>query len=191
MGILFDVIGSRAGKKSKSPESLLKNYDIVFAKGRSAIEALVCGATVIPCDYDLIGQMVTSENLESTQRLNFGIRALTSKLTSENLIEQILKYDAEDRKKVSDRMRIIGSRDRAIPEILSVYEQVLKHRSPFFRAKEFDKENEAIVDYLHWLTSEYNNVSDKIRSSYEIQASNKTLRSELEAYKKSENRQFT
>ena len=45
-----DVVGKGVGNVSREPEAMLGNYDLVFAKGRAALEALAVGAAVILCD---------------------------------------------------------------------------------------------------------------------------------------------
>jgi hypothetical protein len=46
-GLDLDFIGRRLGRVVNSPETYLPTYDIVFATGRLAIEALACGCAVI------------------------------------------------------------------------------------------------------------------------------------------------
>ena len=41
-------------------------YDIVFAKARAAIEAMAVGAAVIVCDFDGVGPMVSTENVDGS-----------------------------------------------------------------------------------------------------------------------------
>ena len=49
-GIEVDVVGSGVNASALNPESLLSNYDLVFAKARCALEALAVGTAVILCD---------------------------------------------------------------------------------------------------------------------------------------------
>ena len=46
-GITLDVVGGAAGRVSDAPEHLLPAYDIVFAKGRTALEALAVGCATV------------------------------------------------------------------------------------------------------------------------------------------------
>jgi len=39
-------------------------YDVVFAKGRSAIEALACGCAVVVADYSRFAGLVTTKTLD-------------------------------------------------------------------------------------------------------------------------------
>jgi hypothetical protein len=57
-GVSLDVAGLRNGNPLASPELLLGDYDLVFAKARAALEALAVGSAVILCDAAGAGPMV-------------------------------------------------------------------------------------------------------------------------------------
>jgi hypothetical protein len=69
-GIEVDVAGSAMNTSVAAPESLLANYDLVFAKARCALEALSVGTAVILCDSAGSGPLVTTNQLEQLRRLN-------------------------------------------------------------------------------------------------------------------------
>ncbi|GAB4490411.1 MAG: hypothetical protein OHK006_23230 [Thermodesulfovibrionales bacterium] len=46
-GLSLDVIGLGAGRPVRNPADVLGSYDIVFAIGRSALEAVSVGAAVV------------------------------------------------------------------------------------------------------------------------------------------------
>jgi hypothetical protein len=46
-GVPVEAIGAGVGQLAAEPAALLARYDLVFAKGRAAIEALASGAAVI------------------------------------------------------------------------------------------------------------------------------------------------
>src|SRR5262245_57557887 len=49
-GIALDIVGAAHGNPTDTPETLLQDYDLVFAKGRTALEALTVGCAVILAD---------------------------------------------------------------------------------------------------------------------------------------------
>ena len=51
-GIELDVVGERVGNICARPEEALPQYDIVFAKGRAALEALAVGTAVVLCGIE-------------------------------------------------------------------------------------------------------------------------------------------
>ena len=74
--IEVDVAGIASGRPVTEPEKLLPAYDLVFAKGRAALEAMAVGAAVMLCDASGAGPLITSEDLDRLRPLNFGIRTL-------------------------------------------------------------------------------------------------------------------
>ncbi len=101
IGLALDVVGAHAGNLSEQPETLLGNYDIVFARGRCALEALAVGTAVIVCGQQGIGPLVTDKELDSLRRLNFGHRALQFPLEPDAVLRELARYDAADATVVS------------------------------------------------------------------------------------------
>jgi glycosyltransferase involved in cell wall biosynthesis len=129
-GLELDVLGSDSGQPSNEPEKVLGRYDLVFAKGRAALEALAVGASVLLCDASGSGPLVTTGELPRLRRLNFGVRALRGEVTPEALSAEIARYDADDAAEVSRRIRASASHEAALDEIVALYEEVLaEHRA--------------------------------------------------------------
>ncbi len=130
MGIPVDVIGSGAGAVSAAPESVLGQYDLVFAKGRCALEALAVGAAVVLCDAAGIGSMVTRAELEGLRAWNFGARLLRQSLRPEILRHEIRRYDPADAAAVSRAIRDQASLHAAVAQYEALYEEVLAEPHP-------------------------------------------------------------
>jgi hypothetical protein len=123
---LIDICGTASGRPSATPEAILGKYDIVFAKARSAIEALACGCAVIVADAHDFGGMVTTGNLEGFRRLNFGVRSMMSEaVTQSSVAREIARYDAQDARSVSETMRTVASLKTAVDSWLDLYEGVI------------------------------------------------------------------
>jgi hypothetical protein len=149
-GIRVSVVGSAAGTATDSPESVLKEYDLVFAKGRSALEALAVGAAVILCDMTGSGPLVTAAEFERLRRLNFGIRALQSPLTVEAIAAQLARFDASDAAEVSRRVRATAGLEGMLDQVISLYDEVIDEHArsePVAAAEEL----RATSAYLRWL----------------------------------------
>src|SRR5262249_20986312 len=71
-GIELETLGLQSGRVRDHPGDLLREFDVAFARGRSALEALAVGAAVVPCATDKIGPLVTTNNFSELRRLNFG-----------------------------------------------------------------------------------------------------------------------
>lgn len=125
----LDVVGERVQNPTAHPETILGKYDIVFARGRSAIEAMAVGAAVILLDTKKTGPMVTLENFDRLRRLNFGMRAREEQVNSEALLREIDRYNPENAASVSKKIREIASLDGGVREILTTYQEVIdEHR---------------------------------------------------------------
>ena len=87
------------------PECIMRNYDVVFAKGRSALEALATGCAVILCDAAGFGELITTENYDLLRRRNFGLRTFQLPATTQTVSSQLKRYDAADAANVTERVR--------------------------------------------------------------------------------------
>ena len=125
IGLTLDVVGLEAGSATDQPESLLGNYDLVFAKGRCAFEAMAVGAAVILCDSPGLGAMVTSSGFNQLKRFNFGVRTLTEPVKTESILEEINRYDRDDAEKVTQLVRASSGLEAAVDQIVSLYEEVI------------------------------------------------------------------
>ena len=129
IGVTVDGVGKKMGKLDKQPEKRLGEYDIVFAKGRCAWEALAVGAAVVVCDRNACGPMVRLNSLEHQASCNFGRRLLTSNLTREALLLELKKYDAQESGTVSQRIRKRASLRSVVGQLSSLYDEVISQHS--------------------------------------------------------------
>ncbi|HUP59321.1 MAG TPA: glycosyltransferase family 4 protein [Thermoanaerobaculia bacterium] len=123
--IALDVAGWSSGNPLEHPERVLGQYDLVFAKGKAAMEAMAAGAAVVLCDAMGMGTMVTSDSLAAQRRLNFGARALDRRVHAEDLLREVGRYDPADATRVSDAIRSIASHTMLVDEMLALYEEVI------------------------------------------------------------------
>ncbi len=154
-GLSLDVVGSLAGKGVDEPEKVLGQYDLVFAKGRCALEALATGCSVILCDALGAGPMVTSGELQPLRDYNFGRRTLANPITPAFLREQIARYDPADAAKVTRVLRNSAGRDNFIDAILQVYQDsISRYDSEIHNGERAFAEGRAAARYLENLEVE-------------------------------------
>ena len=147
----LDVVGSGVGNPTNHPEEVLGKYDLVFAKGRAALEALSVGTAVILCDAAGIGPMVTTANVRALRPLNFGIRTLQNPFCTDFLIQQIASYNASDAMQVSSWLRQTAAMDDALDHLIALYEEVLEEHGQD-GAADNSAELRAASGYLrHWI----------------------------------------
>ncbi len=152
--ILLDVVGLEAGNACLEPEQLLGSYDLIFARGKSALEALAVGAAVILCGVTRVGPMVTTSELEFVRPLNLGLRALNEPLTADAIERQIARYDTADAASVSRQIRASADCDEAVEKIISFYQEVIAENAS---KGKLNGAGEAVATsaYLRWLTTTY------------------------------------
>lgn len=73
-GLAVDQIGYGSTVKTR-PEQVLPRYRIVFAAGRSAIEAMASGCRVILWDHGIVGPAITAANFWYALATNFSVAA--------------------------------------------------------------------------------------------------------------------
>ncbi len=125
-GIQLDALGATVGNAVDTPETVLGEYDIVFAKGRAALEACAVGAAVIACDAAGIGEMVSTDSLKHFRDYNFGLRLLRNKVTVEAVAEQLERYNATDTSAVTDMVRADIGIDLAIEKLELEYRAAIE-----------------------------------------------------------------
>jgi len=147
-GVELDLVGMDSGNVAPEPEKILGRYDLVFAKGRSALEAIGVGSAVVLCDAIGSGPMVTTAEVARLRRQNFGVRALQGGLRADVLAREIARYDAADAAEVSRIVRADANQTRAFDEIVSLYREIIEeHRAA---PRDPEAEGRAAAEYLQW-----------------------------------------
>lgn len=150
-GISLDIVGQLNGNPTHLPERLLRNYDLIFACGRGALEGLAVGAAVICYDKDGLGPMVTQSNLEWLRRENFAI--LDQPVTVKTIFGEMNRYDDRDAAAVSRMVRSSAGADDAVERILDEYKRVLTESR---EAGPCDQKKESLsyATYFAWISIE-------------------------------------
>ncbi len=146
-GLALDCVGQHFGNATPSPERLLVSYDLVFAKARTAMEALTVGCAVIVYAPSGFAGLVDSARFGRWRRQNFGIRTLTEPLTAGALYAEIARYDAADATRVAARLRADGDPRRTLESLLALYREVVAEGA----ADDPEEERRETVRYLTWL----------------------------------------
>jgi len=162
-GITIEVVGFGAGNFCARPEELLGRYDLVFAKGRAALESLAVGVAVILCDKKGVGPMVTSGELDRLRPLNFGLRTLHEPLHADAVERQILRYDAEEAAKVSRLVRANAGANAVVDQIVSLYGEIIAENTKRDKLN-VDEEARCSAAYLRWLAPTLKDQQEHIQS---------------------------
>lgn len=159
-GLTMDAAGLGVDRVAAEPGPLLAQYDVVFAKGRSAIEAMGVGAAVILCGDERMGPLVTASNFDSLRRVNFGFRTLTQPLTAEGIARELRSYDAQDADSVALGVRRNCKLQAAVDRIEGVYAQVLAAAASRPRPSALEQ-SRAVSSYLRQ-TATHHKTSDAV-----------------------------
>ncbi|AXS40277.1 glycosyltransferase family 4 protein [Breoghania sp. L-A4] len=124
-GITLDKVGYAYGNVRHNPELFLPDYDIAFAIGRSALEAMACGCATIPIVPSLAGSMVTSETLQPWADTNFSPRYFSGadQVNEAWLAGQLEAYDPQDVAEVTKRVREDHAMSRVVGTLEALYRE--------------------------------------------------------------------
>jgi hypothetical protein len=143
-------MGYAAGRPVRAPERILGDYDIVFAKGRAALEALAVGTAVIACDAFGAGPMVTTANVGVLRTLEGKYLQWFSPLSVEALTREMERYNPADVAALTKGIRNVAGSDRAVPAFVELYEDA---RADWARQMaDPAAESRASAAYLRWLS---------------------------------------
>lgn len=123
-GLVLEEVGEGVGRVTSDLPSMFKNADIVFASGRSALEAAASGCAVVLTERSGTHGIVSSKDIDRVIDLNWGIRLLAHRPTAQRLIDAIDHYDAPDAAAVRNRIRERCSLNSHGERLLRVYEEI-------------------------------------------------------------------
>ena len=123
-GLHCEAIGTGVRRGVEHPEEALGQFDIVFAKGKAALEAIFTGCAVIVCDIKGLGPMVTPENFEALRRQSFGYPCMTEPVTPEAIQSRIQEWDPLAAMTVQSLAREDCGIHRMFDALESLYQEV-------------------------------------------------------------------
>lgn len=122
------VIGSAAGNIHPRPQEMLGDFDVVFAKGKAALEALAVGCAVVVCDAAGLGPLVTAENFEMLRLLSFGNPCMTDRIDEVGVSARLAQVSTGEVERVSAVVRETCGLGRTIDRLEKVYAAAVAER---------------------------------------------------------------
>ena len=104
-GVVYTAVGSAVGNVVANLPGLFQEADIVFASGRSAVEAAAAGCAVVLVDGEGMHGLIRTADIDHVVDLNCGVGALVHPPTFQALSDAIAGYDAADAAAVTDTLR--------------------------------------------------------------------------------------
>jgi hypothetical protein len=118
-------LGTRFNHTVDNPSAFLCDCEVVFAAGRSAIEALACGASVVLITRDTLGPLVTPENFDQLMALNFCAEIDAPKPTAAHVIDQLQQISPATRAAVTARVRCELTLSASVQSLVEHYQALL------------------------------------------------------------------
>jgi glycosyltransferase involved in cell wall biosynthesis len=119
------IAGAASGRILEHPEANLRETDLVFAKARSALEAMAVGCSVIVTDLPGAGPLVTPGDFAYLRSRNFGIGVLQQRHTVDWYRRQIAAYNPDHAAAVSTLVREGAGLDEAVDRLLDIYQRAI------------------------------------------------------------------
>ncbi|TPI11919.1 glycosyltransferase [Mesorhizobium sp. B4-1-1] len=132
LGLQLDKIGAAYGNSQPRPEMLLQQYDLVFASGKSALEAMATGCAVMTLAPTQAGGLVTVENFGRGSFLNFGPRYFSgaTPINEAWLRRELALYSPEDAAQVTAKVRRERTLQIAVDGLEGLYRKALESGVP-------------------------------------------------------------
>ncbi len=127
-GLQAEIAGAAVRRPLADPGMALAEQDVVFAKGKAALEALACGAAVVVCDERGLGPLVTRENFARLRGESFGYPCMTEAVTAEGVTARLAAWDPQEVEAVAVLARATGGSERMFDELESLYQQAAAAR---------------------------------------------------------------
>lgn len=180
-GIALDAVGERMKNAVARPGEVLKDYDVVFAKGRAALEAAAVGAAVVVYSgVRYLGPLVRAEEVERLLPLNFGVRVMDGPLAPEELAaraeRELARYDPEDAARATEYVRAHAGQATAMQAVLELCEEVVAEYEETKAAFNSRDEGGAAAVYLERLGAHLEVARRKGESSAAVRLSNRLQR---------------
>lgn len=125
-GLQLHGIGTLFGNTTAQPEVDLLNYDVIFAGGRSAIEAMACGCTVIPVTKEQAERRIHPEIYDEMADRNFTAEINAPHITSAQILTELQAMDSAESAAVTARIRSEATLDRAVEYLLHHYQEAIQ-----------------------------------------------------------------
>jgi hypothetical protein len=138
-GLTLEYIGTGYGNPQPRPEVFLLDYDLVFAVGKCAMEALACGCAVIPVTAGQAGCLITLDNFAEWAFSNFFppyyFRS-AAQVNAQWLRQELRGYSPESLSGVSTRLRNEHHLEKAVDGLELLYEKAIREHAAQPRAAE-------------------------------------------------------
>jgi len=125
-GVECRAVGSGVGEVVSDPTAVLAESDLVFAKGKAALEAVVSNCALVVCDAEGMGPMVTVENFSEMRGLSFAYEAMTDEISVDNVSSRLREWNGRACQSVAKLARESASLEGVVDQLEQLYENVIQ-----------------------------------------------------------------
>lgn len=125
----LDCVGQRVGGRFDRPEEELPRYDVVFAAGRSAIDAMASGCAVVVIGRTTCGELVNQENYDRFRTVNFSMAVNSAPARVEEIAQQVERYSAVDAAQVTSRLRRDADSSLLVENLVRTYAHIIREHA--------------------------------------------------------------
>ena len=130
------------------PEDLLPRYDLVFAVGRSGLEAAACGCGVIPVYLDMAEELLLPSTYERLRGQNMSPRlSMHHQLDARWIVEQLDRWDASHVSEVSAMVRASAGLSGTVSLLEKIHADLFRE-SAILTGIPWDVERDALDSYF-------------------------------------------
>lgn len=110
------------GNATDRPDEVLPTFDVVFALGRSALEALACGCAVIIADPLGIEELVTTESFARQHAANLGFALVVGRpVIRDNVAAKLKTIDIDEVARTKALVRQVANIEHAVDRWEELY----------------------------------------------------------------------
>ncbi|MEO7933021.1 MAG: glycosyltransferase [Chthoniobacterales bacterium] len=120
-GIELCTVGTSLGGNVENLETLFPEFDLVFAKGRVALEAAAVGCAVMQLEFFGAGHLARTENYDELRDYNFGYHTMRLPLDAEVIGREMDRYDPVDAALFSQRIREEATLEKTMASLIPLY----------------------------------------------------------------------
>lgn len=121
LGLALEEVGAGVGRVTDDLPALFQEADIVFASGRSALEAAASGCAVVLTEGHGLYGMVRAAGIDRVIRFNWGVHLLRHVPDERALAAAASDYDPADAAAVTARVRDACALDAQAARLLGLY----------------------------------------------------------------------
>lgn len=128
-GAELDLVGPRYFRRVDNLPAFTRDYHLVFASGRCALEAACSGAGVIVTDFHGVAGFLRSDNVQRYYEGNFSYGLFGAPPSARSLAKAVADYDPEEARHATRWLRENANIERGLGKITKLYKLAVERNA--------------------------------------------------------------